>query len=236
MRLFLPLLFLALTAFSPLDDVRALLDAGKSNEAFAVSKKASDAGDAEGHEALAWFYDEGKVVARDQAAAARLFRMAAQAGRKHSQWRLGVMLDTGQGVSENAEEAFASLAKAAAQDYPPAFVSMGVMTATGRGTPVDYAGARAWYEKAARHGEPHGFYGIAVLFANGQGVKRDMVEALAWMMVSASLGDEAAEDRLKAYDASPKQVARATKRANAIAREYGHPNIGLGDVKAPKRS
>jgi hypothetical protein len=228
----LPLLFLSLAAFAPLDEARLLIEAGKLDQAYALAREHSDAGDPSAHEALAWFLDEGKVVAKDRAAAARLFRAAAQAGRMHSQWRLGVMLDTGDGVAADPVEALRWLEKAAAQDYPPAMVSMAVMNATGRGMPVDYGKARAWYEKGARRGHPHGFYGMGVLLANGQGVERNMVESLAWMLVSANLGNREASASLEAYHLSREDVLRAGDRANAIAREYGQPELKF-DVRAP---
>jgi TPR repeat protein len=213
--------FFLLSAFSTLDDVKALIEDDKLEQGFRLAEERAAAGDWEGHQALAWFYDQGKVVAEDDSRAAVHFRKAAEAGSRHAQWRLGVMLDLGEGVPADPDEAFGWIAKAAAQGYREAFTSMGVMHALGRGTPVDYAKSRQWYLKAARAGEPHGFYGIAVLHEQGQGVERDLVEALAWLIVALTLGDEEAETAASKYDLGQADTRAAVERAKAILEEFG---------------
>lgn len=225
--LLLPLLLVLLCAFSTTSDVQELVDAGRLDEAYALSKKQSAAFDPQGDEALAWFYDQGRVVAEDKAEAARLYRRAAEAGLKHSQWKLGVMLDLGEGVRSDPAEAVAWFEKSAAQHYAKAYVSLGVMHATGRGVAQDFAESRRMYLAGARLGDAHGFFGVGVLFFLGQGVERDPVESFAWMLVSAALENEQAEERLDKYDLDEADALRAVERANEIAKEFELENLEL---------
>lgn len=225
--LLLPLLLFLLSGFSTMTDVQELIKAGRMDEAYALSKKQSAVLDPEGDEALAWFYDHGNVVAEDKAEAARLFRRAAEAGRKHSQWRLGVMLDIGEGVRPDPAEAVRWFERSAAQNYSKAYVSLGVMHATGRGVEQDFEESRRMYLAGARLGDAHGFFGVGVLFFLGQGMERDPEESFAWMLVSAALEDEQALERLDKYDLDTAAKHRAAARANEIAREFGLANLNI---------
>lgn len=181
-------------AAAPAEDVAAVMDRGQSESAFDRARSASQAGQVEGDEALAWFYETGTFVPRDEARAVSLYRRAAEAGRAESQWRLGVMLDEGRGVSaDEPGKALAWFASAALQGHAKAHASLGVMYATGRGTDLDYGKAMESYLSAARLGEPHGFYGVGLLFALGQGVERDDAEAAAWLFAAYQMGDVQAE-------------------------------------------
>lgn len=222
MKLFLlPLIFVLLSAFSAVDEVQSLIDAGKVEEAFALAKKRSDAGNAEGDEELAWFYDQGKAVAENKVEAARFYHRAAEAGRRHAQWRFGVMLDQGEGMEADPVAAVRWFRKAAAQHYPFAYVSLGVMYATGRGVEQDFSESRRMYLAGAKLGEPHGFYGVGVLHLLGQGVAEDRVESLAWMLIAASLGDEEAHQKVPLYGLPSADTLRAARRAKEIALEFG---------------
>lgn len=222
MRPFLALLALALTAASPAsEEALRLMDGGQEAEAFSMVEGAAARGDADAIDYLAWFYDQGRFVARDQGRAAALYRRAAELGQRHAQWRLGVMLDTGEGVAENPAEALQWIKRAADQGSPLGAASLAVMYANGRGVAVDYEQARRWYLEAARRGTAAGFYGMAVLHANGQGVPRDMVEGLAWMLVAATLGDERAQREAERFGLSDAQSRAAAHRGNAILREFG---------------
>ena len=213
--------YFLLTAFSTLDDVRALVAEDRIEEGLRLSEERAAANDPEGHEALAWFHDMGRGVPEDDSRAAFHFLKAAEAGSAHAQWRLGVMLDLGQGVAENPDEAFSWISKSAAQDYAEAYVSLGVLYARGRGTARDYARSRHFYLKAARAGAAHGFYGIGVLHEQGEGVAADPVEALAWFMVAAVQGDSEARQAVGKFKLPPERTRAAVDRANVILKEFG---------------
>ena len=218
--------FFLLTAFSTTSEIRALVEQKKLEQAFNLAQEKAAAGDHQGEEALAWFYDEGKFVALDDAKAAYWFRKAAEAGLRHAQWRLGVMLDSGEGVESDPGEAFAWFSRSAAQNYRNAFTSLGVMHALGRGTAEDFVKSRYWYEKAARAGEPHGFFGIGMLHHFGQGVPKDDAEACAWLTIAYFNGDSQAKRPMEILVAalSEGEMRRAVKRMNEISAEFGLTN------------
>lgn len=236
--LFLLLAWTALFAGKTNDDVNALVKAERLAEAFALSEERAAAGDPEGDQALAWFYDQGRYVIEDKAKAASYFRKCANSGLKHCQWRLGVMLDMGEGVPANLDEAFSLLSASAAQGYSDAYVSLGVMHAMGRGTPVDYAKSMESYRTGARLGEAHGFFGVGVLYNLGQGVLRDPVEAVAWFLIAHFEGDtqaKAAADRLT-KDMSQPDFEKAVSIMNRIKDEFGLGKKAEKDAARPNTS
>jgi TPR repeat protein len=214
-----------LAGASTMDEIDALVQAGKLEQAFHLAEQRAAAGDHEGEEALGWFYDLGKFVPEDDAKSAAWYRKAAEAGLEHSQWRLGVMLDEGTGVPENPAEAFAWFQKSAAQGYGKGLDGLGVMYQNGRGTTQDFTKALDYFQRAARAHEAHGFFGVATLYLTGQGVKRDFVEAFAWFMIARLNGDRQAEAGVTAAALRMRErdAKRAAIRILAISQEYGLP-------------
>lgn len=230
--LFLIAAWAALFAGKTNDEVRALINEDKLPEAFALSSERAAAGDPEGDQSLGWFYDRGTHVIQDKARAAQHFRKCADAGLRHCQWRLGVMLDTGDGIPISLDEAFSYLSASAQQDYPRAHSSLGLMYATGRGTPVDHNKSMDSYRTAARLGEPRGFFGIGALYNLGEGVAKDNLRSFAWFLVAHFQGDkqaQAAMDNL-GKDFSEHDLTRAVEIANQIKREFG---LDWEDIPAP---
>jgi hypothetical protein len=219
--LLLPLFAFFAVAAGPAEEARRLLDAGQEREAFEMAERAAALDDLGAIHLLGWFYDEGRVVAQDDARAAGLYRRAAERGHAESQWRLGVLHDAGEGVRDDPAEAVRLFRRAAAQGFARAHTSMGVMHATGRGVPRDYGEAMRSYREGARLGDAHGFYGVAVLYGRGEGVPTDPIEAFAWAAVSASMGDEEGERVVQSVPLDPASMERAVARANEIIRETG---------------
>lgn len=216
------------SALSVSEEVAYLLERGDEETAFLRAKNASNLNDAEGHEMLAWFYETGHMVAQDRQTAKALYTKAAEAGRAHAQWRLGVMLDEAMaGEHADPQAAYDWFFAAAQQDYAKAWSSLGVMYATGRGIDSDYDEALACYLRASQLGEAHGFYGVGILFALGQGVTADSNEAAAWLMVALDFGDEQAADSLAQVLAlvDPADKAAIAARADAIAAQFGPASI-----------
>jgi len=213
----------ALFAGKTNDEVRLLVNSGKLADAFILSEQRTTDGDPEGDQALAWFYDEGKHVAQDKAKAEFHYNKCADAGLKHCQWRLGVMLDTGDGIPADASKAYGWFTMSAAQQYGRAHASLGLMHAIGRGTKVNFEKAMQSYREAASLGEPHGFYGVGVLHNLGQGVPKDKLNAFAWFMVAHFQGEEQAQTAMNnvSRDFSERQLKRGVEMATEIQREFG---------------
>jgi hypothetical protein len=219
--LLLPLLAFLAMAAGPAEEAERLIGAGQEREAFALVERAAAVNDPGAIDFLAWFYDEGRVVAQDRGRAAALYRRAAERGHANAQWRLGVMLDRGEGVRADPAEAARWFRRAMAQNLGRAHTSLAVMYANGRGMPQDYGEAMRHYRAGAELGEPHGFFGIGVLHLQGEGVRRDPGEAFAWFAVAASLGFESAQEAMDEADLDEPAIIRAIARANAIVRETG---------------
>lgn len=213
----LPILALLLTAAGPVEDARALVEAGRAQQAFELAERESRGGDPAALDLLALFYDEGTYVPQDHARAASLYRRAAEGGQAHAQWRLGVMLDMGEGVAENPREAVEWLRRSAAQGNAEAHASLGVMYANARGVQRDYAQSMLYYRRAAELG---GFYGIGALHSNGQGVPLDRIEAAAWFLAGLTQNDRRSQQALAQLDLAPLEMRQAIVRANAILEQH----------------
>jgi len=227
--LFSLVVLIALTAAGPVDDWRALVKAGKDSEALAHVRKAAGTGDPVAIDWLAWFYDEGRVVAADKKKAADYYRQAAEKGEPHAEWRYGVMLDTGEGVVLDSAAAMGWFRKSAAQKFSNAYVSMGVMYSGGRGVDRDYAKALDSYRQAAKLHNIHAFNEIGVVFLNGEGIPPDKIEATAYFIIAATHGDNRAQEQLNSIgnDIGEEGFKRAAARATELSKEYtleGAPN------------
>jgi TPR repeat protein len=216
------------------DRIDTLRGEGRAQEAFALAQEAAEAGDAEGHAWLGWFYENGEVVEVDLEKAVYHLRIAAAGGDDYARWRIGVLID--QGTAQGTlEEAVALFEAAAGEGYTDAMVSLAVMKATGRGTVQDYPAALDWYMRAARAGNAHGVQGVGVLFALGQGVETNEEEAAAWFLAATYAGSSVGEANFARMtrDMSPLQMDFIVERANAIARELGIPAEGVFDPEEP---
>lgn len=209
-------------ALSADDPIETIYESGDVDGAVELAREGAAGGDALAAEWLGRFYEDGVGVSQDFAQAALYFRAAAEGGRNHARWRIGVLIDEGK-VDGTLEEAVAFFTAGAQDDYLVAIVSLAVMQATGRGTPVDYDASMLNYRRAAAAGSEHAMQGVGILFALGQGVERDLVEAMAWFTVAALEGSEAgeanAEQMMKSLDDA--QMKTAAGRAEELISELG---------------
>ena len=203
--------------------VEALLDQNNSAAAFAEAKSAADQGDAEGHDWLGWFYENGNGVVVDFAAAEKHYRIAGNSGNDHANWRLGVLIDTGK-ITGTPEEAVKLFEKAAASDYTSAIVSLAVMQATGRGTPKSSSGAFANYRRAAALGDSGGVRGVGIMYYLGEAVAKDPKEAAAWFLISAAMENDYGMDSFEmAMGENPSlDYGEVQARAEQILKELGY--------------
>ena len=106
----------------PITKVNQLLIEDKAAEAIALLHQFSTAPniDYRAVSRLAWLYEAGIGVERDLSESARLFLLAAQAGRPEAQYAIAVMSETGKGQPQNTSIAKEWLYRSACQQYPPA--------------------------------------------------------------------------------------------------------------------
>jgi len=113
---------------------------------------------------------EAAYVRGDYAAAAQLWREAAEQGNAVAQFNLGILYEQGQGVSQNYETAAKWYRKAAEQGNAQAQHNLGVQYKWGRGVPQNDSMAAQWLRKAADQGFAPSQDSLGFLYALGQGV------------------------------------------------------------------
>jgi TPR repeat protein len=138
---------------------------------------------------LAFMYEHGRGVKRDQAQAVVWLRKAAALGQVDAMKRLGLALRDGAlGLQPDDAAAFALLSQAATTGDAAAHYDLGFMYQHGRGVAQDLAAAVAQYRSAAGQGNAAAQNDLAVLIQNGQGAPQDAAAALSLYRASAGQG------------------------------------------------
>ena len=88
---------------------------------------------------------EGEGVVKDYAAAARLYRQAAEAGYAPAQYDLAYLYEQGLGVARDLKQAAVWYRKAAEQGNAEAQNNLGALYATGQGVSRSDPEAVRWY-------------------------------------------------------------------------------------------
>ncbi len=112
-------------------------------------------------------YGEGGPV--DPAAAARYFRIAADAGHPGALFNLAALHAQGRGVPLDFAEARRLYLLAAEAGSADALFQIGILHANGEGVPADLAEAGRWWDKAAAAGQPQAMQHLGRLYAHGHG-------------------------------------------------------------------
>ncbi|MBA1156059.1 SEL1-like repeat protein [Microvirga mediterraneensis] len=167
----------------PADTPAALQHAALSGDAAALYELASRAA-------------EGRGMARDAKAAARLFERVAQAGLPPAQERLAMMHEKGEGVPLDLKQAAFWYERAALGGNIRAMHNLATVLASGKNGKPDYAAALRWYAEAAEYGLRDSQYNLGVLLARGIGARPDRSKAYRWFSLAADQGDpEAGQKR-----------------------------------------
>jgi TPR repeat protein len=109
-------------------------------------------GDMYAQAALGDIHRKGSLVPKDDAEAAKWYRLAAAQGDAHAQFQLGVLLISGRGVAQDDAEAVLWFRRAADQGDPLAQFNLGTMYYNGRGVERDHVEACVWINIAASRG------------------------------------------------------------------------------------
>jgi TPR repeat protein len=138
----------------------------------------------------------GRGVPKDERAAVRWYRAAAEQGNTSAQFNLGFMLANGRGVLKDERAAVRWYRAAAEQGDADAQFYLGVMLANGWGVPKDEREAVRWYRAAAEQGNAEAQFNLGVMLANGQGVPKDEREAVRWYRAATEQGLASAQFNL----------------------------------------
>jgi TPR repeat protein/dienelactone hydrolase len=136
--------------------------------------------------ALGRAYRNPGGIARDDALAARLFRLAADRGHPQAQWELSTMYRQGAGVARDLVLAQSLTRKAAGAGDPPAMNTMGVLARDGIGQPRDEGSAVHWFRQAADLRNSYALDNLGRMHWQGRGgLAVDHVEAVRLFRQSA---------------------------------------------------
>ena len=190
--------------------------------ALAWLRDQAEKGDAEMRCTLAWMYEHGRGLPKDEAEAAAWYRRAAEQGHYDALFHLGKMYEEGRGVPKDDGEAAVWYRKAAEQDHTGALCKMGDFSLEGRGVAQDDREAVRWLRKCSFGA---GKKKLDTLYAAGRGAPEDAAEAAEYWREAAKRGN--AEGQYRAA----RDFERAGDMKQAMdwclkAAEQGHEAAG----------
>ncbi|KAI8464707.1 MAG: hypothetical protein J3K34DRAFT_525980 [Monoraphidium minutum] len=146
-----------------------------------LEEDAAFRGDAQAQRRLGYRRLVGRGVPRDEAAAYRAFRIAAEGGDAMALYNLGYMHLNGLHVATDADQARAFFERAAARGLAAGHTGLGVLASEGAGGVArNYTAARRHFEAAANGSNADAMFNLGNIYAYGLGVKRDVSAALKW--------------------------------------------------------
>ena len=170
---------------------RQLTDLGQSLDRFFGvdhSKSGSGSGTSVSAEPYAYRAALAKKRKGDHAAAASLFRQAAEEGHGGAAYELGLAYAKGRGVKRDLDRSATWINRAAARGEPRGQYLLGASYFAGNGVPQDYARAAENLAAAATQGHARAQYLLAKSFADGLGVPKDPAWAARWYGKAARQG------------------------------------------------
>ena len=186
----------------------------------------AEKGDAQSQYELGRAFGKGSLgVAKDEAAAVRWYRKAADQNHALAQINLGACYASGEGVPKDAVEAVKWYRKAADQNHAEAQCRLGGCYALGQGVADDEVEAIKWFRKAAEQNHPFAQFLLGYYYANGQGVAKDEAEAVKWYRKAAEQNDAQAQFNLGGCYAYGQGVAKDGAEAVRLYRKAAEQNL-----------
>ena len=167
-----------------LSEARTAEDAGRTDDAIAMYRRAGDAGCTDATVHLAMMLMDLSDEGRKEAVA--LLRRACEAGNASAARNLGYCYAVGLGVERNKELAAELYIKASEAGNTKAMCNIGVLYSYGHGVELDPAKAAEWYRRSAEGGCSRGMTNYACCLRDGKGVERDPELAAEWFTRSGS--------------------------------------------------
>ncbi len=167
-----------------LSEARTAEDAGRTDDAIAMYRRAGDAGCTDATVHLAMMLMDLSDEGRKEAVA--LLREACEAGNASAARNLGYCYAVGIGVEKNKELAAKLYIKASEAGNAKAMCNIGVLYSYGHGVELDPAKAAEWYRRSAEGGCSRGMTNYACCLRDGKGVERDPELAAEWFARSGS--------------------------------------------------
>ncbi len=212
---------------------RATAAAGRLDEAYALYKKAAEAGDARAMYSLGVMLETGDHAPKDPKAAYALYEKAAQRGLADGAINLAVALAQGAGIEKDLPRAYALLQKASDAGSARATYDLAEFAEHGFGGKK--SDALDLYKRAASFGYPKGYHTAAAVLDEGRGVPKDPTGAADELLraVAADAGESIADLTGKSQIWTLDTVKALQKRL-AAAGYYSGPIDGRsGPALAP---
>lgn len=165
----------------PLHAQQSEIDAKKVAEIRARAEN----GDGQAQYVLAWCYENGEGLAKDDAESLRWLLKSAAQNYVSAQFCMGVFHALGKGVAKDEVEAVRWYRKAAEQNHANAQFNLGVCYASGQGVAKNETEAVKWYRRAADQNFAEAQFRLATFYANGDIVPKDESEAMNWYRKAA---------------------------------------------------
>jgi TPR repeat protein len=183
----------------------------QTGDAASAWRKAADKGSTSAMVELGVLYGTGSGVAKDEAAARKLFERAAAAGNPRGVTNLAAL----GGASASSDPARArDLLSKSAETNAEAQYQLGLMLADGTGGPKDDVAARTMFEKAAAQNHPGALERMGAFAQEGRGGPKDAAAAKSYYQRAADLGNEDAKAELKRLECP---VVLKDKRGNVVS-------------------
>jgi TPR repeat protein len=194
---------------------------GFAADDFAATKKKAEAGDAKAQFNLGLRYQKGVPYGfnKDADEAVKWYRLAADQGNAHAQYKLGEMYDEGDGVPKDYAEAVKWFRLAAEQGLFTAISSLSFMYISKvEASAKDEAEIDKWYRKAAEQGDADAQFEVGLMYFFGRRVTKDLVQAHMWLNIAGANGNRYANSNLLAVasEMTRDQKAEAMKLAREL--------------------
>ena len=211
-------------------------DRGDYEAAFVLWRSLAMGGDPRAQSRLGQMYAAGIGVRRNDQAALRWTRRAAEQGAVEARYDLAFRYSLGRGVRPNHARAAHWYGLLAEDGHAVAQELLAEMYEEGQGVEKDAARAAYWYRRAAEQGYVKSQAKLGAMYAEGRGVPRDLAQAWAWFDAAASRGDDAAAQertslRLRLGE---EELARALRLGQELRPEPAEPPVEREAEAAPE--
>ncbi len=161
-----------------------------------LTKRLAESGNGQAAFELGGRYSNGNLVEKDEATAARYYRMGAEAGHPAAMTAYGYVLALGTGVAKNQPESVEWYRKAANAGDMGGVYQLAHAHDYGLGVTQDRAEATRWYRKAADAGNQYAMNRLGIFYEQGWGVGQDAAEAARWFQAASDKGHAESANRI----------------------------------------
>ena len=173
-----------------IDDAKRAYGAGEFENAAGLLRPLARDGSAQAQYLLGRMYEQGDGVARDEAEAKKLFKLAADQGHDNAGQRLALYENADSGEESVVLEWYLP---AAEEGDMEAQYNLGFMYETGWGVGIDEKMAANWYKEASDLQHDMAQLRLGMMYVVGSGVAKDVDQGVELLRLAAENGNRVAE-------------------------------------------